>query len=65
MIKYTTMGDMRDKREVTVFAPADVTYAEIMKAMQPIQDGRYVRPTSGKGNKWVYYPATMHANACT
>ena len=58
-------GDMRDKREVTVFAPADVTYAEIMKAMQPMQDGRYVRPTSAKGNKWVYYPATMHANACT
>ena len=58
-------GDMRDKREVTFFAPADVTYAEFMKAMQPMQDGRYVRPTSAKGNKWVYYPATMHANACT
>ena len=58
-------GDFREERWVAVFAPAEVTYDEIKKAMQPKQDSRFVRPTSNKGNKWVYYPATMHADACT
>ena len=53
------------RRIVTVFAPAGVTYDEIIKAMNPALDGRYLRSTSARGDKYVYYPPTMHRNACT
>ena len=48
---------------MTIFAPEDVNYDEIIKAMHPAYDMRYLRPTSTKGDKHVYYPATMHTNA--
>ena len=53
------------KRRLIVFAPANVTYEEIIKAMHPSLDYRFLRATSTKEDKYVYYPATMHANACT
>ena len=53
------------KRIVTVFAPAGVTYDEIIKAMHPALDQRYLRQTSFRGDKFVYYPPTMHRDACT
>ena len=53
------------RRIVTVFAPAGVTYDEIIKAMNPALDYRYLRETSYRGDKFVYYPPTMHRNACT
>ena len=45
---------------VTVFAPAGVTYDEIIKAMHPTLDYRYLRETSYRGDKFVYYPPAMH-----
>ena len=50
---------------VTVFAPAGVTYDEIIKAMHPTLDYRYLRETSYRGDKFVYYPPAMHRDACT
>ena len=41
---------------------ADVTYDKVRKAVHSL-DSRFVSPTSAKGDKWVYYPSTMHANA--
>ena len=49
------------RRIVTVFAPAGVTYDEIIKA----RDYRYLRETSYRGDKFVYSPPAMHRNACT
>ena len=40
-----------DKPMVTIFAPADVNYDEIIKSMHPAYDMRYLRPTSTKGDK--------------
>ena len=37
------------KRRVTVFAPAGVTYDEIIKAMHPWLDYRFVLETSPRG----------------
>ena len=53
------------RRTVTVFAPAGVTYDEIIKAMNPALDYRYLSETSYWGDKFVYYPPAMHRNACT
>ena len=53
------------KKLVTVFAPTDVTSDEIIRAMYPSYDGRFLCATSSKGDKYVYYPAKMHANECT
>ena len=58
-------GGYFERRIVTVFAPAGVTYDEIVKAMEPAFDCRYMRPTSFRMNKFVYYPPTMHRDACT
>ena len=53
------------RQMVTVFAPAGVTYDEIIKAMHPTLDYRYLRETSYRGDKFVYYPPAMHRDACT
>ena len=58
-------GGAFQRRIVTVFAPAGVTYDEIVKAMEPSFDCRYLRQTSFRGDKFVYYPPTMHRDACT
>ena len=53
------------RRIVTVFAPAGVTYDEIIKPVNPALDCRY-RETSYRGDKFVYYPRPckeMHAHA--
>ena len=41
--------------EVTVFAPKEVPYEDIIEAYMPPTDWRYMRPTS-KRFEWVYYP---------
>ena len=43
--------------ERTVFYPPEISKEEVMRAMTegPI-DWRVVRPTSGRYNKWVYFP---------
>ena len=42
--------------ERIVFAPAEVSFDDIMKAMKTPIDWRYVRPTSHRYDKWVYFP---------
>ena len=42
--------------EIIVFAPAEVSYDDIVKAIKAPTDWRYVRPTSHRYDKWVYYP---------
>ena len=42
--------------ETTVFAPAGVPEDDIIKALKTPTDWRYVRPTSHRYDKWVYYP---------
>ena len=42
--------------ETIVFAPAEVSFDDIMKAMKSPIDWRYVRPTSYRYDKWVYFP---------
>ena len=42
--------------ETIVFAPAEVSYDDIVKAIKAPTDWRYVRPTSHRYDKWVYYP---------
>ena len=42
--------------ETIVFAPAEVSYDDIIKAMRTPIDWRYVRPTSHRYDKWVYFP---------
>ena len=42
--------------ELIVFAPAEVSYDDIVKAIKAPTDWRYVRPTSHRYDKWVYYP---------
>ena len=42
--------------EIIVFAPAEVSYDDVLKAFHPYADWSYVRPTSHRCDKWVYYP---------
>ena len=42
--------------EIIVFAPAEVSYDDIIKVMKTPVDWSYVRPTSHRCDKWVYYP---------
>ena len=42
--------------EIIVFAPAEVSHDEVLKAMKTPVDWSYVRPTSHRCDKWVYYP---------
>ena len=42
--------------ETIVFAPAEVSFDDIMKAMKTPIDWRYLRPTSHRYDKWVYFP---------
>ena len=42
--------------ETIVFAPAEVSYHDIIKVMKTPVDWSYVRPTSHRCDKWVYYP---------
>ena len=42
--------------ERIVFAPVEVSFDDIMKAMKTPIDWRYVRPTSHRYDKWVYFP---------
>ena len=42
--------------ERIVFAPAEVSFVDIMKAMKTPIDWRYLRPTSHRYDKWVYFP---------
>ena len=42
--------------ETIVFAPAEVSYDDIIKVMKTPVDWSYVRPTSHRCDKWVYYP---------
>ena len=42
--------------EIIVFAPAEVSYDDVLKAFHPTADWSYVRPTSHRCDKWVYYP---------
>ena len=43
------------KKNVTVSAPREISREEIIKAMHPAYDGRYLRQTSWKADKYVYY----------
>ena len=49
--------------ERIVFAPAEVSFDDIMKAMRTPIDWRYVRPTSHRYDKWVYFPMENAENA--
>ena len=49
--------------ERIVFAPAEVSFDDIMKAMKTPIDWRYVRPTSHRYDKWVYFPMENAENA--
>ena len=49
--------------ERIVFAPAEVSFDDIMKAMKTPIDWRYVRPTSYRYDKWVYFPMENAENA--
>ena len=42
--------------EMIVFAPPEVSYDDVIKAMKTPIDWRYFRPTSHRYDKWVYYP---------
>ena len=42
--------------EIIVFAPAEVSYDDVLNAFEPVADWSYVRPTSHRCDKWVYYP---------
>ena len=42
--------------EMIVFAPPEVSYDDVIKAMKTRIDWRYFRPTSHRYDKWVYYP---------
>ena len=42
--------------ETIVFAPAEVSYDDIIKVMKSPVDWSFVRPTSHRCDKWVYYP---------
>jgi len=49
--------------ERIVFAPAEVSFDDIMKAMKTPIDWRFVRPTSHRYDKWVYFPMENAENA--
>ena len=49
--------------ERIVFAPVEVSFDDIMKAMRTPIDWRYVRPTSYRYDKWVYFPMENAENA--
>ena len=42
--------------EMIVFAPPEVSYNDVIKAMKTPIDWRYFRPTSHRYDKWVFYP---------
>jgi len=42
--------------EMIVFAPPEVSYDDVIKAMKTPIDWRYFRPTSHRYDKWVFYP---------
>jgi len=42
--------------EMIVFAPPEVSYDDVIKAMKTPIDWRYFRPTSHRYDKWVYFP---------
>ena len=52
------------KKIVTVFAPKNISRETLLKAMHPSFDSRYLRFTSFKGDKIVYYPACDHKDEC-
>ena len=49
--------------ERIVFAPAEVSFDDIMKAMKTPIDWRSLRPTSHRYDKWVYFPMENAENA--
>ena len=53
------------KKIVTVFAPREISREQIMKAMYPSYDSRYLCRTSRKEDKIVYYPASGHRDECS
>ena len=52
------------KEIVIVFAPKNISWETLLKAMHPAFDNRYLRFTSFKGDKIVYYPACDHKDEC-